>query len=87
MFFLQHYNLPVKCIYPPHPGDLGFCPFLDSGPVVVLLIFSYIVCGGSVFDLCCFMFVCLLGLMLYVPVNSFSVMSGWVFLSGTGTKQ
>ena len=27
------------------------------------------------------------GLILYVPVNSFSVMSGWVFLGLTSTKQ
>ena len=25
--------------------------------------------------------------MLYVPVNNFSVMSGWVFLGPTSTKQ
>ena len=26
-------------------------------------------------------------LILYVPVNNFLVMSGWVFLGSTGTKQ
>ena len=25
--------------------------------------------------------------MLYVPVNNFSVMSGWIFLGPTSTKQ
>ena len=32
-------------------------------------------------------FFCLFGLILYVPVKSFSVMSGWVFLGLTSTKQ
>ena len=29
--------------------------------------------------------ICLFGLILYVPVNYFSVMSGWVFLGCTST--
>ena len=33
-----------------------------------------------------FGFVCLLGLILYVPVNNLSVTSGWVFLGWTSTK-
>ena len=33
------------------------------------------------------MFVCLIDLILYVPVNNFSVMSGQVFLGLTSTKQ
>ena len=32
-------------------------------------------------------FVCLFDLILYVPVNNFSVMSGQVFLGCTSTKQ
>ena len=31
--------------------------------------------------------VCLLDLILYVPVNTFSVMSGWFFMGGTSSKQ
>ena len=34
-----------------------------------------------------FAFVCLIDLILYVTVNNFSVMSGWVFLGWTSTKQ
>ena len=32
------------------------------------------------------MFVCLFDLILYVPVNIFSVMLGWVFLGWTSSK-
>ena len=31
--------------------------------------------------------ICLFDLMLYLPINNFSVMSGWIFLGGTNTKQ
>ena len=31
--------------------------------------------------------VCLLDLILYVPVNTFSVMSGWFFMGWTSSKQ
>ena len=39
-----------------------------------------------VFQICDNMF-CLFDLILYFPVNNFSVMSGWVFLGWTSTKQ
>ena len=31
--------------------------------------------------------VTLISMILYVPINNFSVMSGWVFLGWTSTKQ
>ena len=38
------------------------------------------------FFICVYLVFCLFDLILYVPVNSFSIMSGWVFLGWTSTK-
>ena len=41
--------------------------------------YEHLVCPFACFDL--------LGLILYVPVNNLSVLSRWVYLGGSSTKQ